>query len=230
MSRSRELAVITGVSRGIGRATALAFAERGVELALLGRPSSGHDATVRDCSALVTTHSYACDMADAGQIERAASALLAQQGTPTIVVNNAAILERGPRVHELEPSAWDRVLAVNLRAPFLLSRALLPSMLASDRGRILFIASVSGTIGCPRMAHYGASKWGLIGLAQALSEELRDTQLMSLAILPGSVDTDMLKKTPFPPDMSTTDVAAVITYYALDAPLAVAGAQVQVYG
>jgi 3-oxoacyl-[acyl-carrier protein] reductase len=224
------LAVITGVSRGIGRETALALAKRGVELALLGRPSEGHERTARECGELSTTHSYPCDMAEREQIARAASDLLSAQGTPTVVIHNAAVLERGPRVHELDPAAWDRLLAVNLRGPFLLSRALLPAMLAADSGRLLFISSVSGTIGCPRMAHYGASKWGLIGLSQALHEELRDTGLMALAILPGSVDTDMLKKTPFPPDMSAAEVADVIAYYALDAPHAVAGAQVQVYG
>lgn len=225
-----ELAVITGVSRGIGRATALALARRGIELALIGRPSDAHNRTVGECEALVKTRSYACDMANRDEVQGAAAELVHEQGTPTVVVHNAAILERGPKLHELDPDDWDRLLAVNLRGPYLLSHALLPSMLAADRGRLLFISSVSGTIGCPHMAHYGASKWGLIGLSQALHEELRGTGLMSLAILPGSVDTDMLKKTPFPPDMSAAEVADVIVYYALDAPPAVAGAKVQVYG
>jgi len=80
------------------------------------------------------------------------------------------------------------------------------------------------------MAHYGASKWGLIGFHRALSEELRGRGVQSIAILPGSVDTDMLKKTPFNPDMSAEEVADVIIYYGLDAPAAVHGATVQVYG
>ncbi len=226
----RELAVITGVSRGIGRASAMALADQGVELALIGRDSEGHRNTVEACAAKTPTRSYPCDVADRSALEAAAAQLLERQGTPTVVVHNAAILNRGPRVHELSVEAWDELMAVNLRAPFVLTRALLPAMLAADRGRFLFISSVSGTIGCPQMAHYGASKWGLIGLARSLSEELRGTPLMSLAILPGSVDTDMLKKTPFPPDMSAEEVAHVIAYYALDAPAAIAGAQVQVYG
>jgi 3-oxoacyl-[acyl-carrier protein] reductase len=230
LTAGAEIAVITGVSRGIGRATALALAQRGVAVALLGRDSSGHAQTVEDCAALTKTMDFTCDMADRDQVERAAAGVLDALGTPTVVIHNAAILERGSKVHELEPDAWDRLMAVNLRAPFLLTRALLPAMLDADRGRFLFISSVSGTIGCPEMAHYGASKWGLIGLAKALSEELRGTRLMSLAILPGSVDTDMLKKTPFPPDMSADEVADVIRYYALDAPPAVAGASVEIYG
>jgi NAD(P)-dependent dehydrogenase (short-subunit alcohol dehydrogenase family) len=94
----------------------------------------------------------------------------------------------------------------------------------------VFVSSISGTIGCPRASAYGASKWGLIGLARSLAEELRGTGLTSVAVLPGSVDTDMLAKTPFPPDMSAEDVAAVIAFQVLQAPAAMNGACVPVYG
>ena len=226
-----ELVVITGVSRGIGRAAALKFADRGADLALLGRPSERYDATVADCSARgARVQSYACDMADADQVAASAEALLAQLGPPAVVVNNAARLERGADVQKIDIDVWDSIMAINLRGPFLLSRALLDSMLERGCGRLLHIASVSGTVGCPQMAHYGASKWGLIGFHRALSEELRGRGVQSIAILPGSVDTDMLKKTPFNPDMSAEEVADVIIYYGLDAPAAVHGATVQVYG
>jgi 3-oxoacyl-[acyl-carrier protein] reductase len=230
MNSPEKLAVITGVSRGIGRATALTLAKRGVRLALLGRPSADHDNTVRQCSEHVPTRSFECDLANRGEIEAAAARIEDELGSPDIVIHNAAILERGRKVHELDPDDWDRLLAVNLRGPFLLTRALLPGMLTQNRGRLLFISSVSGTIGCPEMAHYGVSKWGLIGLAKSLSEEFRGTELMALSIQPGSVDTAMLEKTPFPPDMSPDDVAQVIAFYALDAPACVAGASVEVYG
>jgi 3-oxoacyl-[acyl-carrier protein] reductase len=169
-------------------------------------------------------------MSDAEQIARAAAALLADGDAPDVVIHNAALLLRGPKVHEIAVEDWDRVMATNLRGPFLLSRALLPAMLERGRGRLLHVASVSGTIGCPQMAHYGATKWGLIGLSKALADELRGTGLLSLAILPGSVDTDMLKETPFPPDMTADEVADVMVYYALDAPPAVHGACVEVMG
>jgi 3-oxoacyl-[acyl-carrier protein] reductase len=151
-------------------------------------------------------------------------------GAPDAVINNAAQLEHGPRVHEIDIAVWDRIIATNLRGPFLLSRALLPPMLAAGRGRLLHVASVSGTIGCPQMAHYGASKWGLLGLHAALTEELRGSGVASIAILPGSVDTAMLEKTPFAPDMPASDVAEVMGYYALDAPASVHGARVEIYG
>lgn len=225
------LAVITGVSRGIGKACALAYAERGVRLALLGRPSEAQEATRAACEALgVEATSYTCDLAERRDVEAAAADLMERQGVPTVVVNNAGLLDRGPKVHEIDVDLWDRILAVNLRGPFLLTRALLPAMLKEGRGRFLHVSSISGTIGCPQMAHYGASKWGLIGFHEALSEELRETGVISIAILPGSVDTDMLRKVPFPPDMGPEAVAEVMTYYGLDAPVAVAGARVQVYG
>ena len=226
-----ELVLITGVSRGIGRACALAFAERGKRLALVGRASEGQEATRAACEALgADVRAYACDVAQHDDVERAARRVLDEQGCPHVVINNAGMLERGPRVHEIDVDVWDRILAVNLRGPFLVTRALLPAMLEAGRGRFLHVSSISGTIGCPQMAHYGASKWGLLGFHAALSDELKGTGLVSVAILPGSVDTDMLAKVPFPPDMTAEAVAEVMVYYALDAPVAIAGARVQVYG
>jgi 3-oxoacyl-[acyl-carrier protein] reductase len=223
--------VITGTSRGIGRATALRVAARGRDLALIGRPSAAQDETRRLCEERgVRARAYACELAEPAAIDAAARALLAELGPPATVIHNAAVLERGPRVHEIAPEAWDRVLAVNLRAPYLLSRALLPAMLAAGRGRLVHVSSISGTLGAPHAASYGASKWGIIGLAKSLAEELRGTGLQSIAILPGSVDTDMLKQTPFPPDMSADEVAEVIVFHALDAPPEINGAAVEVYG
>jgi 3-oxoacyl-[acyl-carrier protein] reductase len=226
-----SVAVITGVSRGIGEATAVRFAERGLTLALLGRPSAGREATLQRCRRSgAEAQVFDCDLADAQAVDRAASRLLDTLGPPAVVVHNAAELQRGAPVHRIAVDDWDRLMATNLRGPFLLSRALLPHMLARGAGRLLFVSSVSGTIACPLMAHYGASKWGLIGLAKALAAELKDSGLEAVAILPGSVDTAMLKKTPFEPDMTADEVARVIVYYALDAPAAVNGAQVEIYG
>jgi 3-oxoacyl-[acyl-carrier protein] reductase len=133
-------------------------------------------------------------------------------------------------VHEIAVSSWDRQLAVNLRAPFVLTRALLPAMLERRSGRLVFVSSISGTIGSPGAAAYAASKWGVIGLCKSLAEELRDTGLSAVSVLPGSVDTDMLKQTPFSADMTAEDVAAVVVHCALDAPLAMNGASIEVFG
>ena len=225
------IAAITGSSRGIGRATALALARRGVDLALLSRPGERQQQTEADCRALgVQVSSYPCDVAAEEQVARAAAELVAELGPPDVVINNAAVLSRGPRLWETPIAEWDRILAVNLRGVFLVCRALLPAMVQAAKGRLVHGGSVSGTIGCPQQAAYGVSKWGLLGLHRTLTEELRGTGVMSIAVLPGSVDTDMLAQTPFPPDMAPEDVAAVIAYLALDAPPGVHGASMEVYG
>ena len=226
-----DCALISGVSRGIGKACALAFAARGVDLALLGRPSDAHEQTRRQCSDRgVRATSHACDLGDADQVSRAAADALEAHGPPRTLVNNAGILRRGALLHGIEVADWDRVMAVNLRGPFLLCRALLPSMLAAGRGRVIHIASISATIGSPQAAAYAASKWGLLGLHKTLAEELKGTGLQSLALLPGSVDTDMLGETPFEPTMTAQDVAAAVVYHALDAPAALNGATIEMFG
>ncbi len=223
--------VVTGVSRGIGRACALEFAARGCGLALLGRPSTGHRETVSRCEALgVEVLSVAVDMADAAQIAAAAEQVLTWQGAPHVLVNNAGVLVRGPRVHQLTLAQWQRVMAVNVTAPFLLSRALLPAMLAQRRGRLIQMGSVSGTIACPQAAAYGSSKWALIGFTKSLAAELRGTGLSAMCLLPGSVDTDMLAQTPFPAEISVEEIANVVCYHALDAPDVMNGASIEVFG
>lgn len=227
----RDLAVVTGPSRGIGRATALAFAARGLDVALLGRPSAGLDAVANQVSRLGVTACVApCDVGREDEVARAASAVLGELGAPRVVVNNAGVVLRGASVHEISPAAWDEVLRVNLRGPFLVARAFLPAMLAQRRGRFVHVASISSTIACPGSAAYAASKWGLLGFAKSLAEELRGTGLVSVALLPGSVDTDMLVGSGFLPQMTAEEVAATITYLALDAPDAVNGSAVELYG
>jgi len=163
-------------------------------------------------------------------VERAASDVLSSLGVPRAIVNNAGVVRRGPLVHETTPEDWDHVLAVNLRGPFLVSRAFLPSMLAAGRGRFVHVASISATLGSPGAASYAASKWGLVGFAKSLAEELRGTGLQSIAILPGSVDTDMLAGSGFAPQMSADDVAGMIVHAALDAPSAINGSAIEMFG
>src|SRR5262249_48319126 len=152
------------------------------------------------------------------EVDRAAAEVLETMGVPRVVVNNAGIVRRGALVHETRPEAWDEVIAVNLRGPFLVSRAFLPAMLAAGRGRFVHVASISAPLGPPRRASYAASKWGLVGFSKSLAEELRGTGLQSIALLPGSVDTDMLVGSGFSPSMSADDVASTIVHAGLDAP------------
>jgi NAD(P)-dependent dehydrogenase (short-subunit alcohol dehydrogenase family) len=98
------------------------------------------------------------------------------------------------------------------------------------RGRIVNVASISGTIGSERASAYNASKWGLIGFTKCLAEELREHGVQCLAVSPGSVDTEMLKQTPFAPQMRAEEVADVIAWCVAEAPDAMTGANVEVFG
>jgi 3-oxoacyl-[acyl-carrier protein] reductase len=224
------LAVVTGASRGIGRATALALATRGVGLALLGRPSPALDETCRLAEARgASAACVACDLRDAQAVERAGARVLAELGTPDVVIHNAGTIVRAP-VEATRLADWDDQLAVNLRAPFVLTRSLLPAMRARGAGRLLFVASISATLGSPRAAAYAASKWGLVGFMKSLAEEISDSGLMTVAILPGSVATDMLDGSGFSARMSAEDVAGTLIHYALEANRAHNGGVIEMFG
>ncbi len=222
------LALITGASRGIGRATALALAERGTNLILLGRPSRGLDETAQIARQRVDVQAEHCDLGDVGAVHAACARILERQ-TPDVIVNDAAIIER-LSIEQTSVDAWDQQLAVNLRAPFQLARAFLPAMRARRSGRIVNVGSISATMGCAHAAAYAASKWGLVGFTKSLAAELSDSGVMTLVVLPGSVDTDMLAGSGFAPRMTAQDVAGTLVHYALDAPLAHNGAVIEMFG
>jgi len=223
--------LITGMSRGIGRATALACAARGAELGLLGRPSARQRESADSCLKAGAKRVLSLD-ADATRIpelERAASDFLEAFGAPDAVIHSAGIAVRSS-IEATSVASWQEQLQINLSAPFILTRALLPAMRARRSGRIVFVGSISSTLGTANLAGYCASKWGLIGLMKSLAAELTDSGLMTCAVLPGSVDTEMLVGSGFPPRMSAEAVAQTLVHYALDAPLAHNGASIEMFG
>jgi 3-oxoacyl-[acyl-carrier protein] reductase len=138
-------------------------------------------------------------------------------------------VQRDP-IETLSLDSWDRQLAVNLRAPYLITREVLPGMREKQKGRIIHVASISSTLGAAHAAAYCASKWGLVGFMKSLAEELRDSGVMTVAILPGSVDTQMLQGSGFAPRMSPDEVACTLVHYAIDAPLAHNGSVIEMFG
>lgn len=225
-----EVAVITGGSRGIGLAIARGLGRRGLSLALLAHDEARLAEAVSELTREgLTATGYVCDVAEEGAMETAAKSIREAFGTPRIVVANAGIIHRAP-VHELSLADFDRTVAVNLRGTFLLARAFVGDLRQAGRGRFLAIASISGTLGTAGSSAYNASKWGVIGFIKSLAEELRGTGVQALAVNPGSVDTAMLVGGAFPPQMLPDDVARLVTFAALDAPDAMNGAALDIFG
>lgn len=226
------VAVITGAGRGIGRAIALAFVERGFDVALLGRTQDDLVAAAAEILERVPRRRalvLPCDVSRDADVHHARDRVLAELGAPNVVVNNAGVVVRA-RVEDTSEHAWDHVMDVNLKGAFLVTRAFLPAMCDRGFGRVVNMSSISATLGTARLSAYCASKWGLVGFTKALAEELRGSGLQAVAILPGSVDTSMLHGSGFEPQMTPSDVANVVVYAAIDAPAAVNGSAIEVFG
>jgi NAD(P)-dependent dehydrogenase (short-subunit alcohol dehydrogenase family) len=226
VSPAGPTAIVTGGGRGIGAAVARALTSRGVSVTVFARTATEVERVVRAKGAALAV---AGDVRREDDVARLLAAHERALGPVDVLVNDAGIVERG-LAEELPPAAFREVLEVNLVGAFLCARAVIPGMKARRRGRIVNVASISGTLGTAGGSAYNASKWGLLGLTKCLAEELREHGVQCLAVSPGSVDTEMLKKTPYRPDMTPEDVARVVVFAALDAPDAMTGANVEVYG
>lgn len=224
------LSVVTGAARGIGRATATALARRGHRVAVVGRSPESLAAVVAEIAALGgQSFPFVADVARSDEVRRAASTILAEHGVPDAVIANAGIVHRA-RVEDTSDDDFRAVIDTNLGGTFFTARAFLPAMRSRGRGRFVAVASISATLGTPRLSAYCASKWGTVGFVKSLAEELRGEGLQAMSVLPGSVDTRMLEGSGFAPQMSPEDVARAIVYCALDAPDAMNGSSVEVFG
>jgi 3-oxoacyl-[acyl-carrier protein] reductase len=210
-------AVVTGASRGIGRAIAVAL--------------GGAGARVAGCARHGTGDVYACDVGRPDQVARFAEDVLRRLGPPDVLVNNAGVAARS-RLEQTTPEVWDAVLDSNLKGTYLVTRAFLPAMRARRKGRIVNIASISGRQGTAQLSAYCAAKHGVVGLTRALAEEVREDGITVNAVCPGSVDTDMLRvgMPGAKPDMTPEDVAGVVLYLAMAAPDAMTGSCLDVFG
>jgi 3-oxoacyl-[acyl-carrier protein] reductase len=219
-------AVVTGGGRGIGAAVARALVARGLQVTVFARTARQLEEVVRAGGAALAV---AGDVRREEDVRRLREAHERTLGPVDVLVNGAGILVRGP-AEDLSAEAFRSVLEVNLLGPFLCAREVIPGMKARRRGRIVNVASISGTLGTPLASPYNASKWGLIGLTKCLAEELRASGVQCLSVSPGSVDTEMLAQTPFPPAMTPDEVARVVAFAALDAPDAMTGSNLEVFG
>jgi NADP-dependent 3-hydroxy acid dehydrogenase YdfG len=189
-------ALVTGASSGLGRATARALARAGASVALLARSSSDL-ATAADelHEAGHGAVAVACDLADADTLARAVTEARDELGPFDVLVNAAGTDAPGP-VSELSVEAWDRVLAVNLRAVFLLCRLVVPDMIDAGRGTIVNVSSVAGRRGWANASAYCASKFALTGFTQALGAEIRPYGVRACVVYPGAMATQWGTWTP----------------------------------
>ena len=190
---SGRVAVVTGAASGIGLGVANRFAADGIAVALLDRDDAG---VTKAAEALTgqgrSAVGYAVDVADRGELERVFADVRQKLGPITILVTSAGI-ESFDAVADITPEKWDRLLAVNLTGTFTCMQLAVPDMTAAGWGRIVTISSSSAQSGAPHMAHYVASKGGVIGLTKAFAREFASQGITVNTIPPTIVDTPMAR-------------------------------------
>jgi NAD(P)-dependent dehydrogenase (short-subunit alcohol dehydrogenase family) len=189
-----RVVLITGAARGIGQAIAAASARAGARLVLVDVDAAALGSTAAALEAMgAEVDAHVEDLADPEVASRVVAAALSRFGGIDIVVNNAAVAAYGA-ITALGPEAWDRVIATNLRAPFLLAGACFPVLAGRPGACIISIGSVHGRSTAPGNAPYVASKGGLIALTRALAVEGAPHGIRAFTVSPGAVDTPMLRE------------------------------------
>ena len=184
-----ELAVVTGASRGIGKALAQGLADRGAAVAVCARDAVAIERFASELRAAgARAFGARCDVRDEAEVAEFVARVQREMGAPTIVVNNAGIARFAP-VTEMAVDQWDEMMATNLRGMFLVTRAFLPPMLAHGHGAVVNIASLAGRNALANGAAYSASKHGVLGFSKSLLMEVRKRDVRVIAVCPGSVDT-----------------------------------------
>lgn len=189
LSLRGRTALVTGAATGIGRATALRLAQAGATVWVnhLGQASAAGDVVREIAAAGGRAQAIEADVSDAAAVQRMAEAV----GAVDVLVNNAGVIQEKPFLETTEAD-WDRMLAVDLKAVFLVCRAIIPGMLSKGQGAIVNIASDLGILGRERYAPYCAAKAGVIGLTKSLAREFAPQHIRANAVAPGPVATAMV--------------------------------------
>jgi NAD(P)-dependent dehydrogenase (short-subunit alcohol dehydrogenase family) len=188
-------AVVTGAGAGIGRAIALAFAQAGADVACLDLDLAAAQAISAQIAKIGrSAHAIRCDVGVDREVAAAAAQVLGEFPAVHVLVNAAAGHDPNGTVLELTPEDWNRVMAVNVGGAFLMSRALLPAMIAAGGGSIIHIASQLGSVAAPRRAVYCTSKGALIQLAKAMAVDHAADNIRVNTLSPGAVETERLVK------------------------------------
>lgn len=236
-----KVAVVTGGGSGIGRACAIRLAEDEAAVAIWDLNAAGAAETAKLITdAGGTALALTVNAADKSAIKDAADKTRATLGRIAIIVNNAGITGFVPFL-ELAEDVFDRMIAINLRGPFLCIKEVLPDMLAAGWGRIINITSSSIQTGAPGMVHYVSAKSGLLGMTKALAVEYADKGITANTVPPGFIDTPMLRGSPVDVDAYSAqqlmkrpgkpeELAAAVAYLASEDAAYITGQTISVNG
>ncbi len=219
MQRLRDkVAIVTGASRGIGRAIALALASEGANVVVnYASSSTAADAVVAEITAMGgSAIAVAADVSQADQVDTLVNAAMEKWGRIDVLVNNAGIT-RDTLLLRMKVEDWQAVINLNLTGVFLCTRAVSKIMLKQKSGRIINIASVAGQMGNPGQANYSAAKAGVIGFTKTVAKELASRSITVNAIAPGFITTDMTH------DLKTDEILKFIPLNRFGQPEEVAG-------
>lgn len=192
----KRVAVVTGASRGIGRAIALALAAQGRHVVLVARDLAKLEAVKQQIESVGGTAAVkTCDIGDGAALTAMIEAVADEFGRLDILVNNAGIT-RDTLILRMSDEQFDEVIRVNLRSAFIACRAAAKPMLRGKWGRIINISSVSGLVGNAGQCNYAASKAGLLGLTKSIAKELAGKNITANVVAPGFIETDMTEGLP----------------------------------
>ena len=241
MSLNGKTALVTGASRGIGRAIALRLAEDGANVAVIYAGSADKaEAVVNEITALgVNAKAYRCNVADSAAVNETVKAVTNDLGKIDILVNNAGITRDGLMLR-MKDEDFDAVLDTNLKGVFNMIRACYSGFIRKKSGRIINISSVSGIMGNAGQANYSASKAGVIGLTKSVARELASRGITCNAVGPGFIQTDMtenlgdnnplLNSIPLGRMGKPEDIAAAVAFLASDSAAYITGEVLKVDG
>jgi 3-oxoacyl-[acyl-carrier protein] reductase len=193
---SGQVALITGASRGIGKAVALELGKQGATVVGTATSASGaENITAYLAEAGIKGMGMALNVTDSAQVDQTIDAIQTQFGDVAILVNNAGIT-RDNLLMRMKDDEWDDIMETNLKSVFRLSRAVLRAMMKARRGRIISIASVVGVMGNAGQTNYSAAKAGIIGFSKSLAREVGSRNITVNCVAPGFIDTDMTRALP----------------------------------
>ena len=233
---SGKTALVTGASKGIGRAIALAYAAKGANVALVARSEDALNVLAAQIGELAREAlPIAADLGDEAEIKRVAATVLERFNRVDILVNNAGIIHPMIDLVDFDPGLWRRVIDVNLIGPALLTGAVLPSMIDRGSGTVINVSSIGGRKGSAGRTAYRAAKSALINLTESVAAEAKPHGINVNCICPGPVDTEGFReaypeRSSSPALMRPEEIAEIAVFLASDASSAITGTAIDAFG